>query len=155
LGEFEESAALAKTRTLVLDTSAIVALLCGWHVRHADVRARIEERISSGFSLAIPAHALVETYAVLTRLPPPYRISASDARQLLESNFRRVPILTLTAREHWLLVEEAQLGGVAGGRMYDALIARCAKKAVAPTLLTLNVRHFASFEDEDLALTAV
>lgn len=146
---------MPRTKSLVLDTSAIVALLCGWHVRHADVRAEIEKRLSSGFSLAIPAHALVETYSVLTRLPPPYRISANDARQLLESNFRRVAVLTLTAREHWLLIEEAQLGGVAGGRMYDTLIARCAKKAVSPTLLTLNVRHFASFEDEELALAPV
>jgi predicted nucleic acid-binding protein len=101
---------LPRTKSLVLDTSAIVALLCGWHVRHADVLAEIEKRVA---------------------------------------------VLTLTAREHWLLVEEAQLGGVAGGRMYDALIARCAKKAAAPTLLTLNVRHFASFEDEELALATV
>jgi predicted nucleic acid-binding protein len=39
-------------------------------------------------------------------------------------------------------IEQAAQAGIAGGAVYDALIARCALKAKAQTLYTWNVRHF-------------
>ncbi len=39
--------------------------------------------------MLLPAPALVEAYAVLTRLPPPHRLSVPDALALLEANFIR------------------------------------------------------------------
>ena len=40
------------------------------------------------------------------------------------------------------LLKSLPAAGIAGGRTYDALIARCAQQAVAGALLTLNPRHF-------------
>ena len=39
--------------------------------------------------LAVAAHALVETYAVLTRLPAPHRLAPADAWTLIDTNFAR------------------------------------------------------------------
>jgi predicted nucleic acid-binding protein len=93
--------------------------------------------------LVVAAPALVEAYSVLTRIPPPYRITPTDALLLLESNFigeRRLVSLLDSAYKS-LLRESAGLG-ITGGKIYDAVIAECAVQAGVDTLLTLNERHF-------------
>src|SRR5258707_811905 len=65
-------AASEKPRDLVaLDTSVIIALVSGWHERHAAVTALVEGELDRGSGLLLATHALIESYAVLTRLPPP------------------------------------------------------------------------------------
>ena len=65
----------------------MVAAVCSWHERHAVVAAELERRLAARGRLAIPAHALVEAYAVLTRLPAPHRIAPADAWAVLSANF--------------------------------------------------------------------
>ena len=48
--------------------------------------------------MVIPAHSLVESYAVMTRLPAPHRVAPADAVQLLRENFADVKIVTQPAR---------------------------------------------------------
>ena len=48
----------------------------------------------------------------------------------------------LTATETWRALRRAQRREVIGGQTYDMLIAACALKADAATILTWNVRHF-------------
>ncbi|MBI5491080.1 MAG: PIN domain-containing protein [Deltaproteobacteria bacterium] len=130
-----------------MDTSAIVALLCGWHERHAETMRGVEERIRRGYSLVVPAHALVETYAVLTRLPAPHRLSGEVAFRLLRQNFRSsARVRALAAAEYWTVLADAVDSGIAGGATYDAVVATSARKGGATCLLTLNLRHFASFQ---------
>jgi hypothetical protein len=57
----------------------MVAFICGWHPDHERSRKEIGARVAHGESLVIVAPALVEPYSVLTRLPVPYRLSATDA----------------------------------------------------------------------------
>jgi len=62
---------------------------------------------------------------------------------LLQANFTGgVPIVALSARQHIALLRRLAQTGVSGGRIYDAVIAECAVRARASTLLTLNARHF-------------
>src|SRR6266508_3274050 len=70
-----------------LDTSCMVAAVCTWHERHLAAVGAIERRLERGGRLAIAAHALVETYAVLTRLPAPHRLAPADAWALVKANF--------------------------------------------------------------------
>jgi predicted nucleic acid-binding protein len=65
----------------------MVAAVCTWHEHHAAAAAEIEGRLERQEQLAVPAPALVETYAVLTRLPAPHRVSAADAWTLVKVNF--------------------------------------------------------------------
>jgi predicted nucleic acid-binding protein len=128
---------------IALDSSSMVAAVCSWHERHAVVSAEIERRLDAGGRLAIPAHALVEAYAVLTRLPAPHRLAPGDAWALLTANFvEPAEVVALDGPAHAALLARLAAAGTGGGRTYDALIAEQAVMAAADVLVTLNPRHF-------------
>lgn len=95
--------------------------------------------------MIVAAPALVETYAVLTRLPPPHRLSPVDALALLDANFIGAGrAVALNAAAYRALLRLATTKDIGGGGMYDAVIAQCAVKAQASALLTFNAPHFLS-----------
>ena len=130
-------------RLFALDTSCMVAAVCSWHERHAAAAAEIERRLERGETMAIAAHAVVEAYAVLTRLPAPHRLASPDAWTLVRANFvDGVALVVLDAPAHIAVLEELARAGIGGGRTYDQLIAACAEQSGARALLTFNARHF-------------
>lgn len=132
---------------VALDTSCVVALLCAWHERNGAVAAAVGGALDGGATLIVPVHVLIESYAVLTRLPAPHRMAPSDAFRLLDENFRAgVETPALGARDSWGFLGEASRDGIGGGRSYDALIAAAARRARATALYTLNARHFTHLE---------
>lgn len=102
--------------------------------------------------MQVAGPALVESYAVLTRLPPPHRLSPDDAHALLDANFMRTKILTLDGTSYRTLLRRAADDGIAGGQTYDAVIAACALKAKADILLTFNERHFLSLVERGVEI---
>jgi predicted nucleic acid-binding protein len=131
----------------------MIALVCGWHVDHLRSSTEFSRRLSRGEELVVAAPTLVEAYAVLTRLPPPYRVATADALFLLESNFmgeRR--LVSLSERAYESLLRESAGRGIAGGRVYDAVVAECAVQAGVDALLTLNERHFQDLARDRLKL---
>jgi predicted nucleic acid-binding protein len=121
----------------------MVAAVCGWHARHGAAAAEIEARLDRGERMSIAAHAIAETYAVLTRLPAPHRLAPSDAWTLVRTNFvDNASLVTLDGAAHVAVLEDLAGEGVGGGRTYDALIAACAGASHAKALLTFNRRHF-------------
>jgi predicted nucleic acid-binding protein len=128
---------------IALDSSSMVAAVCSWHERHAVVAAEIERRLDARGRLAIPAHALIEAYAVLTRLPAPHRLAPADAWALLDANFvEPAVVVAIEGPAHAALLARLAAAGTGGGRTYDALIAEQAAMVRAAVLLTLNPRHF-------------
>lgn len=125
------------------DTSCLVVAACGWHEFHARKIAGLEQRAISGDELLIASRSLVESYAVLTRLPAPNRLSADTAMALLVENWGTAATVHLTAQETWQALQRARSLGVFGGQVCDAVIAACAENAGASTILTWNIRHFA------------
>jgi predicted nucleic acid-binding protein len=117
---------------IAVDTSVVVAAFASWHEGHRDAAAALARRPRA------PAHVLVESFSVLTRLPPPHRAPADLVASFLEQRFREAP-LVLPARAHRELVKSAADIGLAGGAIYDALIAATARHAGA-TLLTRDQR---------------
>ena len=129
--------------TFTLDSSCMVAAVCTWHERHAAVAAEVERRLSRGGRLVTAAHALMETYAVLTRLPAPHRVSSPDAWMLILTNFvTPAKVVALPATGHVALLRALAGNAVGGGRTYDALIAATFERSLPMDLLTLNPRHF-------------
>jgi predicted nucleic acid-binding protein len=121
----------------------MVAAVCSWHEHHEVAAAEIERRLERRERLCVPAPALIETYAVLTRLPPPHRFAAADAWALIEANFvANVTIKALDATTCVDLLRRGATQDLAGGRTYDAVIGECARLAGAAVLLTFNRRHF-------------
>ena len=126
-----------------LDTSCMVAAVCSWHARHAAAAGEIERRLDRGERMAIAAHAIAETYAVLTRLPAPHRLAPADAWTLVRTNFvDQADLVTLDGPAHVAVLAQFAAAGIGGGRTYDGLIAACAGTSGAKALLTFNGRHF-------------
>ena len=125
------------------DTSCIVSALCAWHEHHAAAVDEISLRLERREPLIVAAPALIEAYAVLTRLPPPHRLEPDDALALLDTNFLETgKVLALDVRAYRALLRSAPERGIVGGRVYDAVIVQCAMRGAATALLTFNERDF-------------
>lgn len=127
------------------DTSCMIAAVCSWHEHHEAAAYEIESRLAGRARMIVAAPALIEGYAVLTRLPPPHRLSPQTALTLLENNFLKLgSVIALNAKSYQRLLLGAPKNNVAGGRAYDAVIGACAEQAKASTVLTFNARDFAA-----------
>ena len=123
---------------IALDTSVVVAAFASWHEAHASAAAMLARRCR------LPAQVLLESYSVLTRLPPPHRAPAGVVAAFLSARFPSAP-LTLPGGAHRELVQLAVAAGLAGGAIYDVLVAATAKRAGA-TLITRDRRATAAYE---------
>ena len=124
------------TRWLV-DTSVAVPLVAASHDAHRFVNDAVDDR-----TLEIAAHAALETYSVLTRLPGDARLHPRDAALLVADRFAAVVVPS--ARTSRRLIDELAALDVAGGAVYDALIAVTAR-AVDAVLLTRDRRAAATY----------
>lgn len=103
----------------------------------------IESRLAGRAKMIVAAPSLVEAYAVLTRLPPPHRLSPQTALALLENNFLKLAtVVALNAKSYAALLLRAPKNNVVGGRAYDAVIGACAEQGKASTVLTFNATDF-------------
>ena len=127
------------------DTSCMIAAVCSWHEHHDAAAGEIENRLAGRAKMIVAAPALIEAYAVLTRLPPPHRLAPGTALTLIESNFLKLgTVIALNAQSYQSLLRAAVKNNVAGGRAYDAVIGACAELAQVSTVLTFNAIDFAA-----------
>lgn len=123
---------------IAVDTSVVVAGFASWHEGHRAAAAALERRPR------LPAHVGVESFSVLTRLPPPHRVSPELVSAFLRERFE-VPPLTLPASAYLRLIDEATRIGISGGAVYDALVAATVRHAGA-TLLSRDLRAIRMYE---------
>jgi predicted nucleic acid-binding protein len=124
--------------TVAVDTSVAVPLLVRSHHDHAAV-----VRWWDGQEIALSGHALAETYSVLTRLPGDARLAPADAALLLTSRFS--PPLVLSSSRARKLPDTLSRLGIAGGAVYDALVALAAKEHGA-VLATRDARARGTYD---------
>jgi predicted nucleic acid-binding protein len=121
----------------------MIAAVCSWHEHHEIAANEIENRLAGRAKMIVAAPPLVEADAVLTRLPPPHRLSPQTAFTLLENNFLKLAtVVALSAKSYETLLLGAPKNNLAGGRTYDAVIGACAVQGKASTLLTFNAADF-------------
>lgn len=101
------------------DTSLVVAAFASWHESHEAARRALDG------GLRLIAHCALETYSVLTRLPPPHRTSGEVVRDFLAARFP-LPLLTLSEPAYRGFIQGLADHGVTGGAAYDALVAATA-----------------------------
>ena len=116
----------------------MVAAFASWHEGHAAATEALDRKP------LLPSQVLIESYSVLTRLPPPHRAPADLVATFLEVRFPRPP-LVLDAHAYRELLREAVQKGLVGGSVYDAVIAYTAKDAGA-LLLTRDRRAMSVYE---------
>lgn len=122
----------------VVDSSVVIAAFASWHEHHAIALKALANRPR------LVAHAAIESYSVLTRLPPPHRSQPSLVHTFLTDRFTE-PFLTLSETGYQELLATVASGQVLGGPVYDALIAFTAAEHRA-TLMSLDRRAAATYE---------
>ncbi len=127
---------------VLLDTSVLLAGMLSDHVHHGVAQPWLARARAGAFELVVAGHSLAEVYAVLTRLPRTPRISPVEASQLLQGNLAGHTIVALSAQDYLNLIDDLGRQSVAGGTVYDAVIAKVAELAQVDHLLTLNTGHF-------------
>lgn len=126
------------TALVAVDTSLAVPLVMQNHPRHQDLM-----QWRRGHRLALTAPSLAETYSVLTRLKDDARLAPGDAARLLASAFDEP--LTLGPDSQRDAAETLALAGIAGGAVYDGLVALAAREHRAP-LATSDQRARGTYE---------
>jgi len=101
------------------DTSLVVAAFASWHESHEAARRALDG------GLRLIEHCALETYSVLTRLPPPHRTSGEVIRDFLAARFPQ-PLLRLREPAYRSFILGLPDHGVTGGGAYDALVAATA-----------------------------
>jgi predicted nucleic acid-binding protein len=127
---------------LLIDTSVAVALATAGHEHHQATRKAV-----GGRSCGLSGHAAFETFSVLTRLPPPNRRTPRAVARLLAHNFP--DSLFLGAREADRLHARLASLGIAGGAVYDALVAATAAEH-GVTLATRDRRAAETYRALDI-----
>jgi predicted nucleic acid-binding protein len=113
------------TPELLVDTSVAVALSVADHVHHEVVFDALRGR-----RLGLAGHAAFETYSVLTRMPPPARLTPAAAFRVLRANFPHTRFLGQQSATE--LLASLPEYGIAGGSIYDALVGAAAKEHGIP-----------------------
>ncbi|BAU09948.1 PilT protein domain protein [Leptolyngbya sp. NIES-3755] len=125
------------------DTNVIVASLAKDHQMYALCKAWLDRvRMDQTIEGFISTHSLAESYSILTRLPPPYRVSPATADYLLTENLTQFTRVSLTAEDYQAVIKKVVQLNISGSGIYDALIAEAALKANVNSLLTFNAKHF-------------
>ena len=122
------------------DTSVLIPVFMEDHEHHeASLAAFVAADKKEG---CCAAHSLAELYSALTRLPGKHRLSGEQVLLFLEAIEERLAVIALDSREYLSAIREAAAAGIVGGMLYDALLARCARKAAADVIFTWNTQHF-------------
>ncbi len=123
-----------------LDTSVLVAIFYAQHEHHAasiGLFLRLDRN-----NACCAAHSLAEVYSVLTGRTGRDRISGDEALLFLGNVRDRLTTVTLNREEYFGAIVASAPLGVAGGGIYDALLAQCALKAEAESIYTWNLKDF-------------
>ena len=102
-----------------VDSNVAVAAFASWHERHGAAK-RVVDR-----GARIVPHCTLETYSVLTRLPPPHRAPATVVRDFLRDRFADL-LAALPERAYRSFLIELPDRRVTGGSAHDALVAATA-----------------------------
>ena len=120
-----------------IDSSVVIAAFASWHEHHGIARKAMSARPR------LIAHATVESYPVLSRLPPPHRASPDIVHAFITERFTE-PFLTLSETGYQELLATVAARQILGGPACDALIAFTAAEHGA-ALLSLDQRAAATY----------
>jgi predicted nucleic acid-binding protein len=128
---------------IFLDTNVLVAACVADHEHHGralPLMQTVHDGKAEGF---VSGHSLLETHAILTRLPRAPRITPVQAATLIADNVaKHFSVVALTGKEYGELSLKLGQDGVVGGKSYDALHLACAEKSGAYRIYTFNIREF-------------
>ena len=123
-----------------VDTSVLVAAFWSGHPQHDLSLQRIAAAKKKESACGL--HSVAEVYATMTALPVKEVIPPDQALLFVEEVRARFTLVALSDDEYFSTIEQAAARGMVSGRIYDALLLRCAAKVKAETIYTWNFKHF-------------
>jgi predicted nucleic acid-binding protein len=128
------------------DTSVLVASFWSGHRDHEASLKLVAAANQTKSSCAL--HTLAEVYASMTALPVKNVIPPDQALLFVQEVRDRFSIVTLNEAEYCATIQQAAERGFTSGRIYDALLLRCAAKVRAEVIYTWNVKHFKAIDPQ-------
>ena len=126
-----------------IDSSVIIAGVHANHPRHAAAAHWLVGAMSM-HELVVCHHSILEAYAVLTSLPGSFRVTPSEARDLLSATvMENMSLAGFEPGSIWAILAAFIPKSAAGGRSYDAFVARVLYAHGAQAVATFNTKHFA------------
>ncbi|MFI5037843.1 MAG: PIN domain-containing protein [Solirubrobacterales bacterium] len=103
------------------DSSVVIAAFASWNRHH---EAAIEALVENGIDDLV-AHAELESYSVLTRLPEPFRAEPALVAEYLHTDYpgKRMVLPERARRE---IVRRLASRAIAGAAAHDAIVAAAA-----------------------------
>jgi predicted nucleic acid-binding protein len=125
------------------DTTVLVAASVVSHPHHNQAVTALRAVANKKVTGYVSGHGLCELYAVLTRTPFHPPVHPMEAWKIISENvLAHFQILTLSAGMYRAIIQECAEKGWIGGRIYDSLHLRCAKKAACERIYTFDLKHF-------------
>jgi len=122
------------------DTSVLIGAFWRGHPHHQASLKLLS--VANKRKAACAMHTLAEVYATMTALPVKDLIPPDQALLFVQEVRDRLTVVTLTEEEYYTTIEQAAALHFTSGRIYDALLLRCAAKVKAETIYTWNLKHF-------------
>jgi predicted nucleic acid-binding protein len=126
------------------DTTVLVASFWHGHRDHESSLKLVAAANKKKSSCAL--HTLAEVYASMTALPVKNVIPPDQALLFVQEVRDRFNIVTLDEGEYYATIQQAAERGFTSGRIYDALLLRCAVKVRAEVIYTWNLKHFKAID---------
>jgi predicted nucleic acid-binding protein len=126
-----------------LDTSVVIAAFAPWHEAHTAARRAVTPEA------VVPAHVVLETYSVLTRMPAPFRMDGATVAEYLARQWGG-RVIAPDADLYESLTAAAARAGVTGGGTYDALVGLTAH-SFGHLLLSLDLRAEGTYRSMGIA----
>lgn len=138
------------------DTSVLIPALVDQLSNHRSSFALFSSFIHSNeHEVYCSTHTLAETYAVLTSLPLPKRISSVEARMLIEESIlKKLQVIELGKKEYLNALKTVSRRGLTSDIIYDALHVEAALRASCSRIYTYNIDHFEALVPEEITVSS-
>jgi predicted nucleic acid-binding protein len=128
------------------DTSVLIAAFWNGHPQHESSLKLVAAANKKTSACAL--HTLAEVFAVMSALPVKQVIPADQAMLFVQEARDRCTLVSLDESEYYSTLTLAAEKGLTGGRIYDALLLKCAAKVKAERIFTWNLKHFRAIAPE-------
>jgi predicted nucleic acid-binding protein len=125
---------------MFLDTSVLVAAFSKGHPHHLPSFQLFSAAAVADSCCAL--HTLAELYSVMSGLPLKPPVPADQVFLFVEEVRARLSLVALDETEYFATIRNVASLGFRSGRVYDALLLRCAEKSAAQLIYTWNLKHF-------------
>jgi len=129
-------------RSIAFDTSVLVAGLWEGHPHHAHAFPWLQAVESGAIQGNMTAHALAETWSVLSRLPIQPMLTGAQAEDMVRAVAALMVVHPITEAEEFKAIARCRETGAKSGAVYDALHLVTAERAGVRIMVTFNVKDF-------------